>query len=221
MHGLRDVPFTGNPFTWSNHRKSTKLVKTRIDRALANNNWFTSFKDSVINNLLPHGSDHAPIPLHIHLPDKTNNKPYRFYKVWLSNPLCKEVFRKSCHLEESLHLNELPKKIQQTTEALRDWNHKSFGHVKTEIRRTQNLLQKAKNSPRQDTTLIKSLEDQLNKWYDKSAQITYHQSREQILWFDDRNNKYFHNKANFRRRRNHIDTLQDSNGNWISNKEEI
>lgn len=70
MHGLRDVPFTGNPFTWSNHRKNQHLVKTRIDRALANNEWFIMYKDSIINNLLPHGSYHAPILLHTHLPEK-------------------------------------------------------------------------------------------------------------------------------------------------------
>ncbi|XP_026399242.1 uncharacterized protein LOC113295103 [Papaver somniferum] len=51
--------------------------------------------------------------------------------------------------------------------------------------------------------------------------ITYQQSREQLLRCENRNNIYFYNKANYRRRRNHIDTLQDKDGNWISNKEDI
>lgn len=62
--------------------------------------------------------------------------------------------------------------------------------------------------------------------YDKNSQITYQQSRERLLKFEDRNSAYFHNKANYRRkrrirRRNHIDTLQDKDGNWVTNKEDI
>lgn len=59
--GLVDVPFTGNPYTWSNRQHSATFIRTRLDRALGDISWHQLFPNAVVHNLLPIGSDHAPI----------------------------------------------------------------------------------------------------------------------------------------------------------------
>lgn len=49
----------------------------------------------------------------------------------------------------------------------------------------------------------------------------FQKSRSKWLGFGDRNSKYFHGIIAVRRRRNKIDTIQDEDGNWISNKEDV
>ncbi|XP_026436584.1 uncharacterized protein LOC113334573 [Papaver somniferum] len=220
LHGLRDIHFTGSPFTWSNQRNAHQNVKTRIDRALANNDWFFSYINSVINNLLPHGSDHAPILLQTQVTSKQQPKIRRFYQVWFTNSTCKKVIEDTWNSTENKDFT-VTEKLQATTKALSTWNHKVFGHVNIEMKKIQNQLQKEKNCSAQNRDKIKALEADLNSWYDKKAAIQYQQARENIIKKEDRNNKYFHVKANFRRRGNHIDTIQNEQGTWVSTKEEI
>ncbi|XP_048493650.1 uncharacterized protein LOC125494124 [Beta vulgaris subsp. vulgaris] len=40
---LVDLGFDGNPFTWTNAREGTALIRERLDRALANHTWITQF----------------------------------------------------------------------------------------------------------------------------------------------------------------------------------
>lgn len=40
---LGDVGFKGNMFTWSNNRGGTERIAERLDRALANEEWFRLF----------------------------------------------------------------------------------------------------------------------------------------------------------------------------------
>lgn len=40
---LSDLGFNGNPFTWTNNSHDTGRIKTRLDRALVNSNWFYFF----------------------------------------------------------------------------------------------------------------------------------------------------------------------------------
>ncbi|XP_026410329.1 uncharacterized protein LOC113305522 [Papaver somniferum] len=51
--------------------------------------------------------------------------------------------------------------------------------------------------------------------------MKYQNSRENLLKKESRNTKYFHSRANYRRRRNHIDSLKDDMGPWHSNRQEI
>ncbi|KAI3931145.1 hypothetical protein MKX01_029335, partial [Papaver californicum] len=71
---LINLGYTGDQFTWSNHRKEPNLVMCRIDRAMVNNLWTSKFGNSRLIHLIDHGSDHRPIML------KTDTEAYNKHK---------------------------------------------------------------------------------------------------------------------------------------------
>lgn len=58
--GLFEHETTGSYFTWSN-KHTTRLIYSRIDRALCNSGWFTAFPECNIKILQPHISNHFPL----------------------------------------------------------------------------------------------------------------------------------------------------------------
>lgn len=60
--GLFEMPSTGNHFTWSNHH-SQGLIYSRIDRVIANVEWFAKFSQYQLQVLTSGVSDHSPLLL--------------------------------------------------------------------------------------------------------------------------------------------------------------
>lgn len=58
---LRDLGFTGSPFTWSNGRRGADNVLERLDRASAINEWLDRFMGAIVRHLPYFKSDHSPI----------------------------------------------------------------------------------------------------------------------------------------------------------------
>lgn len=42
-YNLKDLGYTGHPFTWSNRRFGSHFVEERLGRFLCSNNWTNSF----------------------------------------------------------------------------------------------------------------------------------------------------------------------------------
>jgi len=61
--GLSDVSTEGYPYTWFKSLGTPHAVEERLDRALANNLWFTLFPNASIETLVAPASDHYPILL--------------------------------------------------------------------------------------------------------------------------------------------------------------
>jgi exonuclease III len=61
--GLVDLGFTGNPFTWSNHRDGRHLIRQRLDCGMASSQWVHLFPSTSILHLPALSSDHSPLLL--------------------------------------------------------------------------------------------------------------------------------------------------------------
>ena len=58
--GLMDLGFVGDKFTWRGKRVGG-LVLERLDRAVADNAWFSLFPSTKVQHLCTHSSDHKAI----------------------------------------------------------------------------------------------------------------------------------------------------------------
>jgi len=55
-----DISVEGYPFTWFKSLRTPWAVEERLDRALANQAWFSIFPEATLENLVALASDHYP-----------------------------------------------------------------------------------------------------------------------------------------------------------------
>lgn len=91
--GLLEFPSKGNTLSWRG-RRSGQVVKCRLDRALANNEWHDIFPCSHVEYLAMVGSDHRPIVAVIEDKIIKFQKQFRFVKRWIgTNGLMEAISR--------------------------------------------------------------------------------------------------------------------------------
>ena len=94
FYRLKDLGYTGLPFTWCNKHFDGDLIWVQLDRALASANWILKFPSSRLHHLQGLSSDHKPLWL---ASDDVNTrfyqarKPFRFEAMWLKDYRCKDV----------------------------------------------------------------------------------------------------------------------------------
>jgi hypothetical protein len=136
---LMDLGYTGSIFTWSNKHQGSQLIKSRLDRFLANSDWITKFPNYVNNHLARYKSDHCPILLDFSNINRsratptTNNFTKKFEQIWTTDAHHKEVVSKVWHYQHS----SLENKLQHTLNALHSWGSKTFGIIPRRIKETQ------------------------------------------------------------------------------------
>jgi len=142
--GLKDLGFTGLPFTWCNMRFEGSLVWVRLDRALATADWILKFPSTRLHHLQGLSSDHKPLWL---ASDDVNFrfhrplKPFRFEAMWLKDDRCEEVVHSAWDLcREGDAVGKVLRKCEDCQIQLKLWDKNSFGN----IRRV--LARKRKNS---------------------------------------------------------------------------
>jgi len=138
-----DLGFNGNPFTWSNHRQCSSLIRERLDRGIANSNWIHSFPSYSITHLPAHSSDHYPLLLNSSFSVPSLPRPFRFEAFWTKDPTCGIVIEEawSPFIAGSPSFC-LTKKLKLTKAAIKFWNKHYFGIIKSKLDNTLSLLDK-------------------------------------------------------------------------------
>jgi hypothetical protein len=109
-------------------------------------------------------------------------------------------------------------KIKGSREALKKWSYEHFGSLRTAIAKKTRLLQQeeALIPEIQNVDLIKQLHADLVALHSKEEKMWKQRSRTLWLQSGDRNTKYFHCQATYRKRRNCIHGIRDQAGVWQS-----
>ncbi|KAI3969343.1 hypothetical protein MKW92_039943 [Papaver armeniacum] len=206
---LLEVKFSGYPYTWSNHRQNDNLVEANLDRALANTRWHENFPTTTTYSLTAFGSDHTPILMNTNPADKNFKKPFRVYENWIQQDSCSAAY-------------QTVTKLKITKKEIKKWNFEVFGNVHQHIKEVEKKIQEAQAiQGLSNNNTMENLKQELRHWYKMDSDMKYQNSRENLLKKESRNTKFFHSRANYRRRRNHIDSLKDDMGLWHSNKQEM
>ena len=90
--GFIDLGFVGSHFTWSKHFADGHSIWERLDRGLANHEWFLKFLGTKVHHLHSDSSDHSPLwitPEGLEIPSFA--KPFRFEEMWLSDHSCSDI----------------------------------------------------------------------------------------------------------------------------------
>ncbi|KAL2929163.1 hypothetical protein RDABS01_034574 [Bienertia sinuspersici] len=143
---LHDLGYQGSCFTWQRGVTMETLIRERLDRFLACEDWCNLFPSREVRHLPIYCSDHAPIIL---TAGKETNmwakkKLFKFESFWLSKPECEDVIRNSWS-EELYQPADI--KLAKCASVLEEWAATAFGDVKKRIRRNENLLKDCKEGP--------------------------------------------------------------------------
>ena len=94
--GFLDLGFVGNRFTWNKHFTDDHSIWERLDRGVANTNWFLKFPGTIVHHLHCASSDHLPLCINLSgLEIPPRKKVFRFEEMWLSNLGCTELVEAS------------------------------------------------------------------------------------------------------------------------------
>ncbi|XP_026410499.1 uncharacterized protein LOC113305701 [Papaver somniferum] len=201
---LTNIRFMGNLYTRSNRRDSAGLILERLDIGLGNHKWFNLFPNRIVYHLLPIGSDHCPILLVSTKDDKPTKKLLRFNRCWLMHNSCKDIIRDNWKTSErGSHAYFHSMSLRNVKYVLRDWNIIIFGNIQSKITYFQSQLEYLSGNVANHVNLneIRDTEASLNHWYGIQQDHYMQRAKENVLKFDDRNTKYFHDKVNFRKKR--------------------
>ncbi|XP_020595857.1 uncharacterized protein LOC110035886 [Phalaenopsis equestris] len=151
------------------------------------------------------GSDHRPLLCTIQNAEKPKNAPFRFQNMWTLHPqFVEEVGKVAAHLKK--------------------WNWENFGNINENLTNAQsNVIKMEKNFQmglNSEAALHKASEELLMH---TSFTELFLKQKAAVTRFidDDRNTGYYHACINFRRKNNMILSIHDSNGNVVTDAEDI
>lgn len=177
---------------------------------MANKEWKEVFSASRVTHMKPSRSDHVPLGIEIlttRVIRRVKRKRFHIEEFWLRDAECIDVVRNGRVQYSGGDLFQaVCRKIDRTRRALWDWSNRKFGSLKKEIEKTRGRLAVYYDRARpgwSDQERVQ-LEKRLNELMEHEH--NYWKQRARIMWLTegDLNTRYFHQKADNRRRRNEI-----------------
>ncbi|XP_074378269.1 uncharacterized protein LOC141719789 [Apium graveolens] len=189
-------------------------MEVRLDRVLTDENWLNNFPMAKLYNLEGAPSDHSAILLN---PQVINRRArvhrFRFENAWLTEPMYEQLVREGWIEGQESNVQE---KIKRCSNKLATWGKEITGNFDGRIKECKAELKRYRNGR---DIVSKEKYDEARTKLDSifNQREIFWRQRSKQLWLQagDKNSKYFHKTASARRRNNHIQKIQDGNGNWL------
>ncbi|KAL4326348.1 hypothetical protein GQ457_11G021160 [Hibiscus cannabinus] len=198
--------------------KGDAQLLARLDRFLATHIWLDAFPNHRVQSEYTAASNHFFLLLDTTGASLSNtsvlhNDYYKFEACWASEQECHDRVA-SCW--EATHQTTL-EKLYNVGRSLHTWQQRKRFHSVRRINHLQKAVNDMMANPLPSPDDLKTLADselELKKLLDKEE--AYWSQRLRVLWLreDDRNTRFFHARANGRRKKNRILGLSAPDGTW-------
>lgn len=124
--------------------------RTRLDRALVSGDWLARFPMARVQHLVAAASDHGPILLTWHRVDNMQKEHREFwYEVmWEEHESFPASLAESWQQErEAVTTKDLQLKLKGVANHLGRWERQTFGHVRRELKRHKEDLERMQSDP--------------------------------------------------------------------------
>ncbi|CAA7032484.1 unnamed protein product [Microthlaspi erraticum] len=142
--GLVDFPSHGNILSWRGRRWG-KIVRCRLDRALATEDWHDTFPKSHVEYLKMIGSDHRPILATIDNKIPKGRRQFRFDKRWIGQNGFSEAVERGWKNNPNNRESKLVDMIGNCRYEISQWRHENKPYGKDKIVELQKLLEDVQN----------------------------------------------------------------------------
>jgi hypothetical protein len=150
---VHDLGFTGVPWTFDNKQWGDRIVRVRLDRAVASLSWSDWFKDAHVRHLVTSRFDHLPILLeleHNRGPGRQNRIAH-YEIMWEREESLPDEIRRAWEAGAPVQtLGDVAGKLSGVMSSLRSWSKVNFGAVTSEL---EKIRAKMEELSRQDPEL--------------------------------------------------------------------
>ncbi|XP_077232609.1 uncharacterized protein LOC143869954 [Tasmannia lanceolata] len=225
---LSDLKSLGQTLSWSNSTRVGNYKLRRLDRAIVNDDWLSSFPSSFADYTSPILPDHSPIV--IHLQDRTNRspKPCRFYSMWLDDLSLFEIVERTWNLPiQGTLMFRVTQKLKRVKYAIKTWNRDVFGRIDIKlplIKKGLEAGQAMANADPGDCNMREYVAQTKEKYLRVANQEeSMLKQRAQINWLalGDSNSHFFHAAINSSINRTSIHGTTDDRGETVSDPHQI
>ena len=225
--GLKDLGYSGLPFTWCNRRFESNVVWVRLDRAVASPDWILKFPAVRLHHLPGMSSDHKPIWLcsdDIRKRFFRPNKPFRFEAMWIKDERCEGAVHEAWDkFSDADPMGNVLRKVSNCQTHLSEWNKKIFGNVRRTLEKKRRELEQAERVAAWGggSGRLKELNAEIRSLIDMEECMWKQRSKVDWLRDGDKNTKYFHCRSTERNKRNFIAGLENEAGIWVEDESQI
>lgn len=222
---LRELEMNGRKFTWSNSQKN--VTHEKLDRILVSIDREHKYPMAVVRNLEKVFSDHVPLLV------DTGQKPenhsiFKFELSWMLREDIHEVVKKIWENDKGggVSLDRWQRKLKRLRRVFKGWNMNWEGTYKREkwkIVQRLNEIDILSETNGMDDVLREEkrcLEEQLKFTMREEKLKWFQRSKEKDILEWDNNKKYYHAKANGRKRKERIYSL-NKDGEVIAGQQEL
>ena len=149
--GLHDLGYEGRRWTFEKKVVGGSYCRVRLDRALSTPEWNSRFPFATVRNMIATSSDHGPILLQWQQGGrykKKGKKMFRYEIMWESH---EDFFSWMANAWQETGkastLQELQRKLSDVTNKLDSWGRTTFGHVRLELKRLKEELERLQSDP--------------------------------------------------------------------------
>ncbi|GMI85140.1 hypothetical protein HRI_002183300 [Hibiscus trionum] len=218
---LSDLGFTGNWYTWECGRLVTNNVRERLDRGVASDSWRDYFPNFSVTHLNHSISDHCPLLFDTANTPASNSYRawFRFDANWTLDPDCEDIISSFW----SSTSGDLPTKLNQLSSILSNWNKEKRLQKRHRTAVLNNKLKHLSALDADDENLAELLEVKLAMNLEADKDEIYWEQRAHTNWLKhgDRNTRFFHNWASFRRKSNRVTSLRDDDGRLFTTESDM
>ena len=203
---LLDIPLHGLRFTWRRNES-----KSRLDRALCDNEWLTRFPNMNLMGLSRSFSDHNPLLLVLEVCNAWGPKPFRCYDAWFLHPNFKNFIIDEWHRIPNVPLHT---KLKILKTPLRTWRRENFDHMDNKIADLETVihdLERKSDGTRLDNLEVARLNaanSVLNQWLIRRERIWRQRARTYGFKVKDHNTKFFHAATMFKQKKKEINQIK-------------
>ncbi|XP_020243302.1 uncharacterized protein LOC109821533 [Asparagus officinalis] len=215
-------------FTWNNKQNAESRVWSRLDRALVNDEWISSYSASHVEFLLPNFSDHSPAQISIYDDSTQGKKPFKFFKMWTNHPSYEAAVSDIWKVPiQGCKMFSICKKLKMLKGSLKDLNKKHFYNIGEQVQRAKIALENTQRDLQAqplNPVLIAQEKECISK-YNRllDCELSFHQQKARINWniHGDRCTRFFHNITKSRNHNNRVVILYNNLGEKITEAEGI
>ncbi|XP_058764760.1 uncharacterized protein LOC131638231 [Vicia villosa] len=222
--GLHEHETVGNYYTWSN-KHTTRIIYSRIDRAICNTEWFLHFSTREVKILNPHISDHSPLPVKmqgVYTKGQRGRYRFRFLNCITEKSQYNTIVKTSWGQDEqSRPMYKLWRKLMRLQPDLRKLTKEVTRGVQ-KIQDSREMLDQAQKAL-SDDMFNQQLIDNEKFWCEEVIKNTkleeiflLQKSKIEWLKLGDGNNQYSFANLKEKNRQTSLHKLEDNNGRILT-----